>query len=205
MTVIAAINAYNEQQLLPSCLASLEGKVNRIVVVDGRYENFPGSEAASTDKTVVIARAFGAEVILPPNNQPWPDQPTKRTAYLVGKEGDWYLRIDADERLIGQLPSVATLDFNKVYALRIMWPNTLLNSWVPCIFAHRGIMLYDKVHCALFSDSELVTTATNVIRLEQPFLIHLKDYRSMERRQAKQEYYRWQREHERVYRRMWDI
>lgn len=205
MTIIACVNAYLEEKLLPGCLASLRNQVDRIAVVDGRYASFPGESWKSTDKTVEIARAFGAEVILPPNDEPWPDQPTKRSAYLVGKEGDWYFRIDADERLVGKLPDVATLNIKNVYALRITWPNTLLNSWVPCIFAHRGTMLYDKVHCALFSDGELVTTATNVVRLESPHLIHLKDYRSAERIQAKREYYRWQRENERVYRRQWEI
>ena len=204
--IIGCISAYNEEQLLPGCLASLEGQVDRIVVADGRYKNFPGEGACSTDKTVAIARAFGAEVILPPNDEPWIDEPTKRSAYLVGKEGNWYLRIDADERLVGDLPDTATLNINNVYALRIVWPNNLLNSWVPCIFAHHGKMYYDKVHCALFSDGKLAhTRATNLVKLESPCLVHLKDYRPVERVRARQVYYSWLREAERWHRSAWEI
>ena len=116
MAVIACINVWLEAQMLPGCLASVGGKVDRTIVVDGRYKNFPGEGACSTDRTVEIARAFGAEVILPPNDEPWPDQPTKRSAYLVGKEGDWYFRIDADARLVGDLPDVASLNLNNVYS-----------------------------------------------------------------------------------------
>lgn len=205
MAVIAVICAYQEQSLLPGCLASLEGKVDRIVLVDGRYENFPGKGATSTDKTVEIARAFGAEIILPPNNQLWPDQPTKRSAYLVGKEGDWYLRIDADERLIGELPDVSTLDPTKGYSIYMKWPKGCMHTTVPCLFCHRGVMHYDRVHCALWSDDRLISRRRDCPMLDGVWFQHLKEYRLPERKEQKRLYYLWQRENERAFRSEWNI
>ncbi len=78
--------AKDEEQLLPGCLASVEGAVDEIVLVD----------TGSTDRTREIARAAGARVF----EQPWrEDFSAPRNEAARRATGDWILQLDADERL----------------------------------------------------------------------------------------------------------
>ncbi|HEV2339147.1 MAG TPA: glycosyltransferase family 2 protein [Patescibacteria group bacterium] len=90
MSLSVVLATYNEEKNLPNCLTSVKDIANEIIIVDG----------TSTDKTVAIARAFGARVIItdnPPifhiNKQKAIDKATK----------DWVLQLDADERVTPQL------------------------------------------------------------------------------------------------------
>lgn len=205
--IIACVIAYQEERMLPGCLDSLEGQVARVIVVDGRYAQFPDlshedpADGRSTDATAAIAEAFGAEVILPPG-RPWATQMEKRSAYLVGEEGDRYLRIDADERLHGSLAGLAP---GTDYALRIIWRGGHLQPWVPCLFEQRGEMAYQGAHCALWRDGTLISRRGECARWTQAFLLHLKEHRAAARQQAKQRYYAWQGEMEKAFRRKHDV
>ena len=76
----------DEASCLASCLASVQGFVEEMVVVD----------TGSVDGTVVIAQQAGAEV----HHLPWPgDFAAARNAALEKVKGDWVLVLDADERL----------------------------------------------------------------------------------------------------------
>ncbi|MFN7678560.1 MAG: glycosyltransferase [Cyanobacteriota bacterium] len=76
----------DEAASLPSCLASVRGLVDEMVVVD----------TGSRDDTVAIARAAGAVVC----QLPWPgDFAAARNAALDWVTGEWVLVLDADERL----------------------------------------------------------------------------------------------------------
>jgi glycosyltransferase involved in cell wall biosynthesis len=76
----------NEERHLASCLASLEGVVDEIVVVD----------TGSTDDSVDIANGHGARVF----HHLWADDfSTPRNVSLDHARGRWLLLIDADERL----------------------------------------------------------------------------------------------------------
>ncbi len=78
--------AKDEEQMLPGCLASVEGAVDEIVLVD----------TGSTDRTREIARAGGARVF----EQPWRgDFSAPRNEALSHARGDFVLQLDADERL----------------------------------------------------------------------------------------------------------
>jgi tetratricopeptide (TPR) repeat protein len=78
--------AKDEEQMLPGCLASVEGAVDEIVLVD----------TGSTDRTREIARAAGARVF----EQPWRgDFSAPRNEAARHATGDWILVLDADERL----------------------------------------------------------------------------------------------------------
>lgn len=78
--------ARNEEALLPACLESVRGVVDEIVLVD----------TGSTDRTIEIARLFGAKVI----EEPWADDfAHPRNTALSHATGDWVLQLDADERL----------------------------------------------------------------------------------------------------------
>ncbi|MBI4239311.1 MAG: glycosyltransferase [Deltaproteobacteria bacterium] len=76
----------NEAAWLRRCLASVEGLVQEIVVVD----------TGSTDDTKVIAQAAGARVV----DFPWCDDfSAARNVSIEHATGDWILVLDADETI----------------------------------------------------------------------------------------------------------
>lgn len=98
--VTACINVYNDVGWLEKCLDSLQGKVEATVVVDGAYEGFPHDKPYSTDGTIELARQRADVVVT--NTKLWPTEIVKRHHYLgYVREGRWWLRIDADEELVG--------------------------------------------------------------------------------------------------------
>ncbi len=85
-TISLCLIARDEEQFLPGCLASVEGVVDQIVVVD----------TGSTDRTVALAEAAGAQVV----HNPWQEDFSQaRNASLAVATGDYVLILDADERL----------------------------------------------------------------------------------------------------------
>lgn len=86
MSLSACLIVKNEERDLPRCLRSLEGAVDEVVVVD----------TGSTDRTVEIAKEFGAKV----GYFEWcNDFAAARNASLDLATCDWLLQIDADEEL----------------------------------------------------------------------------------------------------------
>jgi glycosyltransferase involved in cell wall biosynthesis len=74
------------EKWLPACLESVRGVVDPIAIAD----------TGSTDKTVEIARGFGAAVI----SIPWTnDFAEARNRALAAVNSDWILSLDADEQL----------------------------------------------------------------------------------------------------------
>lgn len=201
--IIAVIIAFNEERMLPGCLESLEGQVDRVVVVDGAYARFPHQVPWSTDATREIVWCYGAEWVPCPrgddDGQPraWVDQVEKRTAYLVGQQGDWYFHIDADERLVGRLP---TPEDGHHYAFQVHTRNLRL-TWTPRLVQHRGWMRYEGAHNALWSDDRLVHMAEAVrVPPEQARLQHLSHLRCAQRIRDKAGFLPGRYEREREYR-----
>jgi glycosyltransferase involved in cell wall biosynthesis len=76
----------NEERFLAQCLKSVRSLARQIIVVD----------TGSTDRTVEIAREFGAEI----HAFAWCDDfAAARNAALQHATGDWILMLDADEEL----------------------------------------------------------------------------------------------------------
>ncbi len=85
------ILTYNEEVNLPVCLESLEGLGAKVYVVD----------SGSTDKTVEIARKYGATVVVH-EFQNHASQINWALAMLPIKT-HWVMRLDADERITEEL------------------------------------------------------------------------------------------------------
>ncbi|MCZ6678474.1 MAG: tetratricopeptide repeat protein [Candidatus Poribacteria bacterium] len=76
----------NEEKALPTCLESVEGLVDELIVVD----------TGSTDRTIEIAQRFGAKVY----HFEWVDDfSAARNASIKHATGDWILWLDADDIL----------------------------------------------------------------------------------------------------------
>lgn len=196
--IISCVIAYNEERLLPGCLESLVGQVDEVVVVDGAFEHYPHEVARSTDATRAIAEAYGCRWVATPGGKPWVNQVAKRNAYLVGKEGDWYFVIDADERVQGKLPLLQT---GHHYAFMVhTWQGT--RAWTPRLFEHRGYTRYEGSHNALWYDARLVGLAGAMMwNPEWCQLLHLTHARTVEQQLKKRAYYRWRIPFETPYRR----
>ena len=115
MRLVGAVNVYQDAAFLSECLAALRPQVDRLIVVDGAYRDFPIYEekdkpktAASTDGTLFAARAVADLVIEAPGGEPWSDEIAKRNAYLqAGEPGDYLFVVDADEILEGLIDRAA--------------------------------------------------------------------------------------------------
>ncbi len=79
----------DEQEMLPRCLAAVADVVDELVVVD----------TGSTDRTIAIARSYGARVI----ERAWTGSFAEaRNVGLDAATGDWLLILDADEVLVSE-------------------------------------------------------------------------------------------------------
>lgn len=77
----------DEEEHLARCLASVEGVVDEIVIVD----------TGSVDRSVEIAEGFGARVL----HEDWRgDFAAPRNTSIDAATGDWILVLDADEELV---------------------------------------------------------------------------------------------------------
>jgi glycosyltransferase involved in cell wall biosynthesis len=90
MNLSVALAVYNEEGNLGRCLTSVKGIADEIVVVDG----------GSTDRSVEIARDFGARVIETDNP---PVFHINKQKALDACHGDWILQLDADEEVSTEL------------------------------------------------------------------------------------------------------
>lgn len=81
---------FNEEKNLPACLDSVKNLADEIIVVDG----------SSADKTVEIAREYGAKVNVVEN---LPNFHINKQKAIDLATKDWILQLDADERVSPEL------------------------------------------------------------------------------------------------------
>lgn len=81
---------YNEEENIGECLSSVKNIASEIIIVDG----------TSKDRTVEIAKSFGAKVIVTENHPIF--HINKQKALELAKE-QWILQVDADERVTKEL------------------------------------------------------------------------------------------------------
>ncbi|MFZ2202603.1 MAG: glycosyltransferase family 2 protein [Microgenomates group bacterium] len=89
-TLSVTLATYNEEANLARCLAAVKDLASEIIIVDG----------TSADRTVAIAKDFGAKVTVT----------TNKPIFHINKQmandkarGDWILQLDGDEIVTGQL------------------------------------------------------------------------------------------------------
>ena len=90
MRLSIALATHNEEENLKRCLDSVKRIASEIVIVDGD----------SSDKTVEIAKSFGAKIIVREN--PIMFHINKQKA-IDESTGDWILQLDADEFVSAEL------------------------------------------------------------------------------------------------------
>src|SRR3954467_3292702 len=87
LTLSLAMIVRDEEEMLPRSLAAAKDAVDEIIVVD----------TGSTDRTVEIAKSFGAKVI----EREWTGSfADARNASFDAATGDWIMFLDADEVLV---------------------------------------------------------------------------------------------------------
>ena len=103
----------NEEKFLAQCLKSVREMAQQLIIVD----------TGSTDRTVEIAKEFGAEIY----THPWNDDfAAARNAALEHATGDWILMLDADEEIPAGQSTNMLADINNVRVLAYRLP--LINA-----------------------------------------------------------------------------
>jgi glycosyltransferase involved in cell wall biosynthesis/ADP-heptose:LPS heptosyltransferase/SAM-dependent methyltransferase len=135
----------NEEKFLAQCLKSVRGFATQLIVVD----------TGSTDRTVEIAREFGAEI----HFFAWCDDfAAARNAALEHATGDWVLMLDADEELLGAQHAKLLADMKNPNTIAYRLP--LVNasqeiegrSFVPRLFRNApGASFTGRIHEQVFS------------------------------------------------------
>ena len=135
----------NEEKFLAQCLKSVRGLAAQIVVVD----------TGSTDRTVEIAREFGAEIY----SFAWCDDfAAARNAALEHATGDWILMLDADEELPAAQHAKLLADMKNANAIAFRLP--LVNagqenegrSFIPRLFRNApGVFFHGRIHEQVFA------------------------------------------------------
>lgn len=158
MTLFAIILTYNEAGHITACIESV-AFADAVLVMD----------SGSTDDTVALAQAAGAEVL----TRPFDDYAGQRNAALAAVDGraDWVLFVDADERVTPALADEVrgVLDRNEYAGWQIPRHNylfgrlTLGAGWYPDYqtrLLRVGFAHYDptrKVHEVVVLEGELGT------------------------------------------------
>lgn len=99
--IIALMNIYNEAETIQRSIDSIKGLVDKIIVCDGRYPDFPGPSPVSDDGTLDIIKKYkDIDIKVIVCNTPTP-QYLKRSLLLdYLEDGDWAFIMDGDEELV---------------------------------------------------------------------------------------------------------
>ena len=98
--LIATYITYNDIETIQKSIESILGKVDKIIVVDGRFKDFPGKSWLSTDGTLEYLKDKVSVILIGGF-----DEVAKRNVYLnYLNDGDICLNLDTDEILVGDIP-----------------------------------------------------------------------------------------------------
>lgn len=141
LPISVCVMTEDEEEKLPACLASVKDWVDDIVVVD----------SFSTDRTVEIAKSFGARVFL----RSFTDFADQKNYTASQAQNDWVLVLDADERATPELWQAVAQHYQKEdferYAA-FCFPRWTIHEdgrfhlWV-AHYPSFVFRLYDRRHC----------------------------------------------------------
>lgn len=122
MSLSVALATFNEQENIKRCLESVAGLANEVVIIDG----------GSKDKTVEVARRFGAKVFVTGN--PAIFHINKQKAIDKCKN-DWILQLDADEVVTEDLKKEIEGVINQPFAKSLTdgksYKDKINGYWIP--------------------------------------------------------------------------
>lgn len=119
-SITSVVITKNEASNIVDCLKSVQW-ADELIVVD----------AESRDKTVELARAFGAKVCV----RPWPGFGLQKNFGMAQASSDWILILDADERVTEELREEVRICLEQwkpgaPVAYRIPRRNFFYGAWV---------------------------------------------------------------------------
>lgn len=187
--LVGCIITYNDMPLIKECVESLN--VDRLIVVDGRYKDFPGDNPYSTDGTLEYLYSKGAEVINAANLA----EVDKRNIYLKDlKDGDTVINLDADEVLKGKF-YIPSADFGIIDLIDGHSRHRQVRG--SRVFKYREGMEYKLVHFTLYWQDRQVNNLKKVVNtqfssepLKGCYILHNWHKRSQLRRHYKSLYYK---------------
>lgn len=170
LTVITL--AYNEELNLPDCLESVKGIAKRLVVCD----------SFSTDKTLEVAKSFGADIL---QNKFY----NYASQYIFAEENadiktQWVLRLDADERLTDEARAEIERICNEnadtdVSAVDVYYKVSFLGKELKHYPFHKVILYkYGKAHLENRNMDEHITVTEGRSIVLKSKLIH-NDYKGL--------------------------
>ena len=168
----------------------LSPHVDRIVAIDGRIVGMPGDSAYSSDRSHAILGS-APDINSFSQSEPWASEQAKRSAYLVGQPGDWYVVVDADEMLMegGSLyDAIDSLEGTPHEFAQIRVVGYGADRLAGRVFRHQEGMCYQHRHFWLAVDDEIVWKGDTGPVLEDVYLQHRKSERSPERVKARASY-----------------
>lgn len=161
--------------LIERCITSLKTVVDKVLVVDGAFATYPHDKPFSTDGTLEKAKELADKVI--ETDSAWRSQIDKRNKYLTLKdETDYYLWLDTDEYIEGELPKDLKDDY---YAIQVVTNG--IPEYQFRLFRHQKGIKYKKKHSWVWVGNDIVSqdvTNANIIKLEGVQIIHTPNART---------------------------
>ena len=189
--LIATIITYNDYPLIRDCIESVIDKVDKVIVIDGKFKDFPGQWQNSTDGTLEYLSKLDIDLILTYNS----DEVDKRNGYLEQLEdGDICLNIDADEVLVGNIPNL-TADIGIIMIGEAGDAKRHLRS-IRFFRYRQGLRYFGKHKLMLDKDNNLFASLDRVggrytsQKITEFEFLHNNHKRSIERKQDKEAYYK---------------
>jgi len=190
--LVATLITYNDIETIKDCIKSIENKVDKIIVIDGKFKDFPGEENISTDGTLECLDSFPKIEILFTYGL---DEVDKRNNYLNElKDGDICLNLDADEILEGEIPELTT-DIGIIQVgeqgdrRRHRRTNRFFRYRKGLHYWGRHTLILDENN-KMFAFLDKVGKGYTSQKITEFELLHRNDLRSFERKKNKEKYYK---------------
>jgi len=206
----ACIITYEDAQFIAATLFSIAPHVDRIIVIDGAYRNFPHDVHLSVDGSMEIAdtvlkRCFPhVEAVFISTSEPWTSEAEKRNAYLNRlRDGEWFIVLDGDEMLVGDVKAglkeiqASGKDAGRipVYELRESMSIIKHVNNIPRVIRFNPTMRYVKHHSNLIDERGPVNFMAGRAHYTEKFgILHFSHLRLPERKRRKEIYGVYQRE-----------